>query len=84
MPDPMIILGVYNSHDACATIFDDYRLIAAVALERPSRVKSDGYRWPAEAVAECLAQAGLKPSQIQTVALSRAGYPRSYYRNAAG
>lgn len=79
----MIILGVYNSHDACATLFDDYRLIAAVALERPSRVKSDGYRWPAEAVAECVAQAGLKPSQIQIVALSRAGYPRSYYRDAA-
>ena len=79
----MIILGIYNSHDACATIFEDYRLIAAVALERPSRVKSDGYRWPAEAVAECLAQGGLKSSQIDVVALSRAGYPRSYYRNAA-
>jgi len=79
----MIILGVYNSHDACATLFDDYRLIAAVALERPSRVKSDGYRWPAEAVSECLDQAGLRPAQIQVVALSRAGYPKSYYHDAA-
>ncbi len=79
----MIILGVYNSHDACATLFDDYRLIASVALERPSRVKSDGYRWPTEAIDECLAQGGLKSADVDVVAMSRTEYPKSYYRSSA-
>ena len=28
----MRILGVYIQHDACAAIFDDYKLIAAVGV----------------------------------------------------
>ena len=31
----MRILGIYIQHDACAAVFDDYRLIAAVAQEQP-------------------------------------------------
>ena len=57
----MKILGVYVSHDACAALFDDYCRLASVALERPTRIKGDGNRFPAEAVEECLAQAGLRP-----------------------
>lgn len=33
----MIILGVYESHDAGAALYDDYRLIAAIAQERITR-----------------------------------------------
>ena len=45
----MIILGVYSAHDAGAVLFDDYRMISAVALERVTRVKGGGQRFPDEA-----------------------------------
>ncbi|MCH9808846.1 MAG: hypothetical protein K0U74_14050 [Alphaproteobacteria bacterium] len=79
----MIILGIYHSHDACAALYDDYKLLAAVALERPSRKKGDGHRWPAEAVSECLAQAGLKPEDVDVVSLSRTDYPSKYFHKSA-
>jgi carbamoyltransferase len=75
----MIILGVYESHDAGAALYDDYRLIAAVAQERVTRIKGDGLRFPAEAVAECLAQAGLDSERIEAVAMSRGYYPDAYF-----
>jgi carbamoyltransferase len=75
----LIILGIYHSHDAGAALFDDYRLIAAVAQERVTRVKSDGGRFPAEAVAECLAQAGLEAGIVEVVALPRVNYPAQYF-----
>lgn len=78
----MIILGFYQSHDACAALYDDYRCIASVALERVTRIKTDGYRFPAEAVAECLAEAGLKPSDIGAVCFPRMRYPSGDIRRA--
>lgn len=75
----MIILGIYHSHDAGAALYDDYRLITAVAQERVTRIKSDGGRFPTEAVAECLAQAGLAAAQIEAVALPRINYPAQYF-----
>ena len=74
----MIILGVYHSHDAGAALYDGYRLIAAVAQERPTRIKSDGGRFPSEAVAECLAEAGLTADKVEAVALPRVNYPADY------
>ncbi|MBN8939164.1 MAG: hypothetical protein J0H01_06720 [Rhizobiales bacterium] len=71
----MIILGFYQSHDACAALYDDYKVIASVALERVTRIKTDGYRFPAEAVAECLAQAGLTADAIDVVCYPRMRYP---------
>jgi predicted NodU family carbamoyl transferase len=47
-------LGVYNGHDAGAALFDDYRMVSAVARERVTRLKGDGGRFPHEAVDECL------------------------------
>jgi carbamoyltransferase len=75
----MRILGVYIQHDACAAIFDDYKLIAAVAQERPTRRKGDGGRFPTEAVRECLDQAGLKPSDVDVVCLPRTRFPKEYF-----
>ena len=75
----MIILGIYHSHDAGAALYDDYRLIAAVAQERATRIKSDGGRFPTEAVAECLAQAGLSLSDVEIVALPRVNFPTGYF-----
>ena len=75
----MIILGVYELHDAGAALYDDYRLVAAVAQERITRIKGDGLRFPAEAVSECLAQAGLGAGRIEAVAMSRGYYPQEYF-----
>ncbi len=75
----MFILGVYHYHDAGAALYDDYRLIAAVAQERVTRIKGDGCRFPTEAIAECLAQAGLRADQIDVVALPRGNYPAHYF-----
>ena len=43
----MLILGIHSgTHDACACLFEDYRLLSAVALERLTRRKIDGDRVP--------------------------------------
>ena len=75
----MRILGVYIQHDACAAIFDDYRLIAAVAQERVTRRKGDGGRFPTEAVRECLEEARLMLSDVDVVCLPRTRYPKEYF-----
>ncbi|WP_168201646.1 carbamoyltransferase C-terminal domain-containing protein [Phreatobacter aquaticus] len=77
----MIILGFYQSHDACAALYDDYRCLASVALERVTRIKTDGYRFPSEAVAECLASAGLTPGDIGAVCYPRMRYPADDIQN---
>ena len=38
LPSRMLILGIHSgTHDACACVYDDYRLVGAVALERLTR-----------------------------------------------
>ncbi len=78
-PNNMRILGIYIQHDACAAIYDDYKLIAAVAQERPTRRKGDGGRFPTEAARECLEQAGLKLSDVDVVCLPRTRFPKEYF-----
>lgn len=76
----MITLGIHSGyHDACAAVYDGYRLVSAVALERLTRRKIDGGRVPAEAIAECLGIAGIQPRQVRAVALSRGAFPSRYY-----
>jgi len=76
----MRILGIYNQHDACAAVFDEYRLIAAVAQERSTRRKGDGGSFPLAAVEECLEQAGLDSGDIDVVCLPRSNYPKRFYK----
>jgi carbamoyltransferase len=72
----MLILGIHSGfHDGCAAVFEDYRMLSAVALERLTRVKIDGGRIPDEAIDECLAIAGRDRSEVDAVALSRAVFP---------
>ena len=76
----MFILGIYSgTHDACACVFDDYRLVSAVALERLTRIKIDGDRIPVEAIDECLAIAGCEKADIGAVVLGRGLFPSRYY-----
>ena len=79
----MIILGIFTDHDAGAALFEDYRMIAAVALERMTRIKCDGNRFPEEAVEECLAAAGLSRSDVDVLAMPRLDYPADYFRGHA-
>ncbi len=81
----MIILGVHPGyHEAGACLFDDYRMVAAVALERLTRRKIDGGRVPEEAIDECLAIAGHDRSAIDAVVLGRGAFPWRYYRHFRG
>ncbi|GAB1715578.1 MAG: Carbamoyltransferase [Nitrobacter sp.] len=65
----MIIVGIFAGHDAGAALFDDYRMVAAVALERMTRIKGDGDRFPDEAIDECLAVASLDRSDVDVLVL---------------
>jgi carbamoyltransferase len=76
----MLILGVHSGyHDACAALYDDYKLVAAVAQERMTRRKIDGGRVPTEAIDECLAIAGVEKKDIGALVLGRAAFPARFY-----
>src|SRR5215475_7818163 len=75
----MIILGVFTAHDAGAALFDDYRMIAAVGLERLTRMKSDGDRFPDEAIDDCLSVAGLTRKDVDVLCLPRGSFPARYF-----
>ncbi|MSO69330.1 MAG: hypothetical protein EXQ98_03490 [Alphaproteobacteria bacterium] len=81
----MLILGVHSGyHEASACLFDDYRMIAAVALERLTRRKIDGGRVPDEAIDECLAIAGLTRDKVDAVVLGCGPFPWRYYNHFSG
>jgi carbamoyltransferase len=70
------ILGVNTGwHDASACLFKDFDLVAAVSLERLTRVKSAGVTetlpMPDRAIDECLAIAGIGRGEVDVVAVSR-------------
>lgn len=76
----MLILGIYpGGHDANAALFDDYRMVAAVQLERLTRIKTDGGRVPDEAIEECLKIAGAGRRDVDVMMLGRNQYPSRYY-----
>ena len=81
----MLILGVHPGyHEAAACLFDEYRMLAAVSLERLTRRKIDGGRVPDEAIDECLRIAGVERRQVDAVALGRGAYPWRYYNHFQG
>ncbi len=69
----MMILGIHGGHDAGAVVYDDYRLLSAVPLERMTREKNDGSRYPQIAVSEALAAAEIRQDQIGAIAIGRDG-----------
>ena len=63
----MNILGIsYNYHDAAACLVQNGVPVAAAAEERFSRLKHDA-RFPAGAIAYCLAEAGLQAAALDAV-----------------
>lgn len=76
----MLILGIHPGyHDAVAVLCDDYRILAAVQLERMTRRKIDGGRLPVEAIDECLTIAGVSRVDVDVITLGRAAFPWRFY-----
>jgi carbamoyltransferase len=79
----MIILGIHaGQHEASATLFDEYRILAAVQMERLNRIKGAGvlpdeWAWPC--VDEVLSIHGLTRRNVDVVALTRSALPQTYY-----
>ncbi|MSO88901.1 MAG: hypothetical protein EXQ89_02860 [Rhodospirillaceae bacterium] len=81
----MIILGIHSGfHDAAAALFDDYRLVAAVSLERLTRRKGDGRGVPTECIEEVLEIAGLRRRDVDTIASTRGALPWRYFSHFRG
>ena len=75
-----LILGVANgNHDCSACLFDDYNLLAAVPLERITRVKTDGGRFPDEAVNEVCAIVGVSRYEIDVIAMLEGAAPPRWF-----
>ena len=67
----MIVLGINAYHaDAAAALFRDGQLVTAVEEERFTRVKHTG-GFPHRAVKYCLETAGVRPEEIDHVAIPR-------------
>lgn len=65
----MIILGIHDGHNATASIVKNGKILSSVSEERFTRLKNDaGY--PQKAVDYVLTVNGIKPSEIDMVALS--------------
>ncbi|MBP7461158.1 MAG: carbamoyltransferase [Candidatus Delongbacteria bacterium] len=63
----MLILGISAFyHDSAAALIRDEEIVAAAQLERFNRKKHD-YRFPREAVAYCLKEAGISIDQLDYV-----------------
>lgn len=67
----MIILGISGAvfHDASAALFIDGKLVAAAEEERFIRDKHAKGRFPVEAARFCLEQAGIRPDEVDVVAM---------------
>jgi carbamoyltransferase len=75
----MLILSLHSGpHDSSAALFDDYRILAAVAEERMNRVKGSG-GFPQHSLAEVLRIAGVERSDIEIVVCTRGFFRRRYF-----
>ncbi|MEZ6023994.1 MAG: carbamoyltransferase C-terminal domain-containing protein [Hyphomonadaceae bacterium] len=80
-----LLLGVAcGSHDASACVYNEYDLLAAVQLERVTRVKGEGGRIPWEAIDEVLAIAGQTRKDVDVIAMMRGHFPVKYFRPGSG
>ena len=67
----MIVLGLNETHCATAAVLRDGRVVACASEERFSRLKNDaGY--PRRAIDALLAELGIRPAEIDLVALAGA------------
>ena len=77
----MLILSLHSGpHDSSAALFDEYRILAAVAEERLNRVKCSG-GFPERSLTAVLSIAGVERREIDVLVCSRCLFPRRYYTN---
>jgi carbamoyltransferase len=75
----MLILSLHaGPHDSSAALFDDYRVVAAIAEERMNRIKGSG-GFPEQSIAEVLRIGGVERRDIDAVVCTRAFFLRRYY-----
>jgi carbamoyltransferase len=75
----MLILSLHSGpHDSSAALFDDYRILAAVAEERLNRVKGSG-GFPEHSIAEVLRIAGVGRRDVDVVVCTRGFFRRRYF-----
>ena len=80
-----LVIGIHAGfHDSSAVLFEDYRLKAAVQLERLTRVKGDASVFPHACVDEVLAIAGAHRRDVDAVSISRMFFPLETFRPAPG
>ena len=65
----MIILGIHEGHEAHACIVRDGVLVAAIAEERLSKIKTNS-RYPRRAIDAALRIAGIAAHEIDAVAFA--------------
>ena len=66
----MIVLGIHDGHNASACLMIDGKLEAMAEEERFRRIK----HWagvPSEAISYCVAEAGIKPHEIEHIAFKK-------------
>jgi carbamoyltransferase len=74
----MLILSLHSGpHDSSAALFDDYRLLAAVAEERLNRIKCSG-GFPDKSIPEVLRIAAVERRDVDALVWSRCLFPRRY------
>jgi carbamoyltransferase len=77
----MLILSLHSGqHDSSAALFDDYRLLAAVAEERLNRVKGSG-GFPEKAIAEVMRIAGVERRHVDVLVCTRCRFQRHYFNH---
>jgi carbamoyltransferase len=77
----MLILSLHSGpHDSSAALFDDYRLLAAVAEERLNRVKCSG-GFPERSITEVLRIAGVEPRHVDALVCTRCLFQRHYFNH---
>src|SRR5947207_3239899 len=75
----MLILSLHSGpHDSSAALFDDYRILAAVAEERLNRVKGSG-GFPDRSIAEVLRIAAVERRDIDVLVCTRGFFLRRYF-----
>jgi carbamoyltransferase len=63
------VIGIWDGHDAGAALLQDGRVRFAINEERLTRRKLE-IRFPTQSIEACLAFAGLRPNQVDAVAIS--------------
>src|SRR6266516_2480751 len=80
----LILTAHSGSHDAGAALFEDYKLLAAVQLERLTRYKCDGREHSDLAIDEVLSIAGKTREDVDAGGFNRSEFPTIFHKNIRG